>query len=310
MKLLACATSACILALPAFAGEMIASRDGKNAVIEPCPPVARLLFRATTSYTFESDFKNQGPIRNADGDAFSNEFELGYRIRLGEGWPTERCGEWNLRLGAIYSRHDFGNSGGLPIPNHLQAAAGIIALEYLVEGQPAILLETHPGVFFENDIDGDNFDSPTTIVAAHRFGPNFTVFAGATYGQFRDYPIFPAAGFIWNVCDRFSIKAVYPTAQLIYKCSEHCEAYVGGEHVYGAFRADRDPTRPARLNHAVLEYYEYRAGAGLRFGNGTLTGEIGGGWAFERGFDYHRTDRAFRTDEGAPFIKAELRAAF
>ena len=73
-----------------------------------------------SSYVFESDFKSRRD--NAKGDAYNGSVGFGYRIPLGEGWPNMTCGTWNLRLGANYTRHDFDNSGGLPLP--LRAACG------------------------------------------------------------------------------------------------------------------------------------------------------------------------------------------
>jgi hypothetical protein len=308
MKTLLSAAYVLTFAIPVFAGHMIIeSNEGRKAAIEPCPPVSRILFDIDSSYVFKSNFKGE---RQASGDAYSGSATFGYRIPLGEGWPNEQCGSWNLRIGAHYARHDFDNEGGLPIPNHIQAAAGVLALEYIVNNETAILLETHPGVYFEDEIDGRNFDAPTTLGAAYRFSDTFIGVFGVTYGAFRTYPILPGIGFKWVISDKLTLTAVFPKATLDYKLSTSCGFFVGGEYVGDAVRVDKTAGRPANLDHAVLQYSEYRAGAGFRFNTGVLSGEIGGGYAFERDFNFHRADRTFRTHEGAPYIKAELHAAF
>lgn len=313
MKLLpisALAISATILAGSAFAGQSFdASKGGKKTVIEPCPPTSRLLLDIDSSFVFESDFKSRSHP-NAKGEAYSGSVELGYRIPLGEGWPNERCGTWNLRFGARYARHDFDNSGGLPLPNHIQTLAGVIALEYVVSNETAILLETRPGVYFENDIAGRNFDSPTTLGFAFRLSDNFVGVLGASYGGFRPYPVIPGIGFKWTISDRMTLTAIFPKASLDYKFSDSCGAYLGAEYVGDSVRVDRQPGRPDKLGHAALTYSEYRAGLGVRFKLGAISGEIGGGYAFQRKFDYHRADLAWETEDGAPYIKAELHAAF
>lgn len=302
--------AAALLAGQALAGQPVHTvSDGKKSVIEPCPPTSRVLFDIDSSYVFESDFDSNSH-RDAKGDAYSGSVAFGYRIPLGNGWPNEKCGEWNLRLGAHYARHDFGNSGGLPLPNHIQTLAGVIALEYVVNDEVGIILETRPGVYFENDIAGRNFDSPTLVAFAFRLSPNFIGAVGATYGSFRTYPILPGIGFKWTINDKLTLTALFPKATLDYKFSESCGAYIGGEYVGDAVRVDKQEGRPDNLDHAVLQYSEYRAGVGVKFKLGHLSGEIGAGYAFQRTFNYHRAERAWDTDEGAPYIKAELHAAF
>jgi hypothetical protein len=298
-----------LLAAPAFAGQQVhTASDGKKSVVEPCAPASRVLFDLDSSYVFESDIESND--RDAAGDALSNTVRLGYRIPLGESWPGTECGLWHLRLGAMYERHDFGHSGGLPLPNHIQSLAGVMALEYLVNDETAIMLETRPGVYFENDIAGRNFDAPTTLGMAFRLSDNFIAVAGATYGGFRAFPVLPGLGFKWTISDQLTLTALFPKASLDYKFSESCGAYIGGEYVGNSVRVDRQPGHNGRLNHAVLNYSEWRAGAGVKFKLGSLRGEIGAGYAFQRRFNYHRADLAWETEEGAPYLKAELHAAF
>ena len=302
-------TTACALAIaaPAFAGQIMSDpKDGKKTIMEPCPPVDRFTLEIDSSYVFESDFKDR---KNDSGSAYSGNIDFGYRIPLGEGWPNVHCGTWNLRVGAHYSRHDFGNSGNVPIPNHIHALSGVVALEYLVDGKTGIIIETRPGVYFENDISSDNFDAPTFAVFAHRFTPSFTGVIGAAYGQFRKYPILPVVGFIWDINESWTVNAIYPKAQVLYKVSDSAKVYFGGEYVGDSVRVDDAKGRSSRLDNAVLSYSEYRGTVGFQYTTGNFTADLSGGWAFERKFDYHRAGRDFKT-EGAPFVELALKAAF
>jgi hypothetical protein len=38
--------------------------------------------------------------------------------------------------------------------------------------------------------------------------------------------------------------------------------------------------------------------------------EVVTGYAFQRDFDYHRAEESIKTDEGAPYVRAELRLSF
>lgn len=305
MKALLPAVCALTLQLPAFAGSPVVSADGKKAVIEPCNPADRVIFGIDGSYTAESDFKGH----DVEGDAFHSSVEFGYRIPLGAGWPDEPCGEWNLRLGVAYNRHDFSQSGSLPIPNHIQTLAGVIALEYIVNGQVGLILDTRPGFYFENELSEDTFDAPTYLVAAHRFSPTLGGFLGVAYGKFRTYPLLPVAGFVWTPNDQWTVSLVYPNAQLSYKVSEQARVYVGAEHVGDSVRVDRAEGRPGRLDHGVLSYSEYRAGVGVEMTMGAWSGELAAGWSFGRDFDYHRVEKTYNS-EGAPYVKLALSAAF
>ena len=308
MKKIAAAVCAVLAAAPAFAGTItMDGKESKKSLSEPCPPNARLLFKASSTYVFESDFERGD---DATGDAWQNQIQFGYRIPLGQAWPNEQCGEWNLRLGANYERFDFSHEGGLPLPNHLQGLAGVIALEYLVKGDVGFIIETRPGVYFENDIRSDNFDAPTFIAGTYRFNDRFVGVLGVGYSSLREYPVIPGGGFIWYVNDRWTVSALYPQPRAIYKASENSQFYVGGEYAGGSFRVDDQKGRPGELDRAVLTYSEYRAGVGYTYTAGALACEIGGGYAFKREFDYHRAEAKYETDEGAPYVKVELRAAF
>jgi hypothetical protein len=296
------------LSLPtARAGE--AMNDGKKTVVEPTTTAVPLtLFRLRSSYVFESDFDNSN---DTAGDAWSNTFEFGQRFPLDLGWPQNPDGRWFLRLGADYTRFDFDHSGTAPLPATLQSIAGVIALEYIQAGEVGILLETAPGVYFENDVNSGTFDSPTKLAAAFPLTTNFYLVAGGTYSGLRSYPFLPVIGAFWRINDRWTLRAIVPEPRLIYRATDRLALWVGGEIAGGSFRTDDDQDRDPALRKAVLTYSEYRVGAGFTYGDGDRCAvDVGAGYAFERKFDYHRADEDFQTEEGAPFVKVTLRAAF
>jgi hypothetical protein len=309
MKLLLALAAAAVLASPALAGSRTySSSDAKKSITpEECPPDSRLLFRATSSYVFESDFERGD---NASGDALQSEFDFGYRIPVELGWPNAECGQWYLRLGARYTRFDFGHEGGLPLPSTLQSAAAVVALEYLQRGEIGVLFETRPGVYFEHDINTGAFDSPTILALAIPITDNFYGIVGASGSLLRSYPVIPLVGFFWRVSPEWTVKAYLPEPRIIYSPTENLSFWVGGELTGGSFRVDDDQGRQANLRNAVVTYSEYRASAGVTWSAKNYSVEVGGGYAFQRKFDYHRAEEGFATDEGAPFVKVELRAAF
>lgn len=266
------------------------------------------LFSLRSSYVFESDFARG---TNASGDAWSNKVEFSRRFPVSLPWPSSPDGGWYLRLGAEYNRFDFSQTGNLPLPDTLQSFAGIIALEYIVRGQVGIVLQTAPGFYFENDVTSDAFDAPTKLGVSYRVNDRFFLLGGVTYSNLRSYPFLPALGFVWRVDDQWTILALVPEPRVIYRPSETLAFWAGGELAGGAFRTDNDNSRPANLRNAALSYSELRAGGGVTIGNPQrMSLELGGGYAFHRKFDYHRAEDVYNTAEGAPYVKASLRAAF
>ena len=294
----------------ASAGQMIyEGNESKKTIVEPCPPDSHWVIAMRGSFTGESDFERGD---NAKGHSGFGQFEFGHRFDFPDlGWPNVECGRWYLRTGINYQRWEFDNSGGLPIPNHLQSISAKIALEYLVRGRTAVLLETEPGVYFQNDIDLDTFDAPTKVAAAIGVTESFYLVVGASYAGMRSYPLLPIVGFSWNVTDRLTINAVPPEPRIIYAASDKLRLWAGGELAGGAFRTDaREVERKPNLNDAVVTYSEYRAGAGFTYSCGGMEFELGAGYAFQRKFDFHRAEEGYETDEGAPYVKVELKASF
>jgi Domain of unknown function (DUF6268) len=290
----------------------VAVRSGVPVVekqIAPCPPDPIVLVDFGSSYVFESDFERGD---DAKGDAWSSNFRFGYRIPFdGPDWSQRDCSQWYIRLGADYSRFDFDNSGGLPIPNTLQSISAIVAVEYLVKGRTAFLFEAFPGLYFEHDIDSDVFDVPVRAAAALKISEGLYGVIGVSYSGFRKYPFLPIAGIQWQLNDAWTLSLVPPEPRIIYSPSPEWEFWAGGELTGGAFRTDsREVERKEKLSNAVVTYSEYRAGLGFTYTTEAWRVEVGAGYAFQREFDYHRAEEGFETDEGAPYVRAELRLKF
>jgi Domain of unknown function (DUF6268) len=306
MKLLSTLASVALFGASALAGSPALSlSDSKKTVIEPAVQPPTLLFRAESSYVFESDFKRG----DAKGDAFHNDISLGYRIPLDLHWLDRAGGAWHLRLGGRYNRFEFDNSGHLPLPNTLQSVSGTIALEYIERGRVGIMLETRPGFYFEHDIDGSTFDAPTTLGFAIPIHNTLYGIVGVDASMLRDYPVLPALGFLWTPTPQWTIYACAPEPRITFQANEKLALWAGGQLTGGAFRVDSNSNRPS-LNRAVVTYSEYRAGLGLTWSSKNCGLELGGGYAFQRKFDFNRAENGYETDQGAPYLRAEVHCAF
>lgn len=293
-----------LLANFAFAGSV--GKEYKTYK-EPAPTeeVPLNLFRADSSYTFESEFDGRD---NLD-EVYSVHSSARYDRRFLLNGTYEHS--WYARFGVEYDRFDFGSTNA-PTPNHLQNISAIVAVEYLQRGETGFLFESKPGVFFQNDINAGTFDAPTVLALAYPVfgGDSFYLLGGVSLSILREHPAIPFIGALWKISPQWTLRALLPEPKLIYKPSDKLELWVGGELIGGTYKVDRRDTNPSELGGAVVTYYETRAGAGVAWQVcPTASIELAGGYAFERSFDFHRAEKKYDL-EGAPYVKLSVHTAF
>jgi len=260
------------------------------------------LFTLESGYVFESDLNHGGSFGKQD--ELQTEFEYAHRILL--------TGNLYLRVGVSYDRYDFGHTDA-PVPVHLQAAAGIIGIDYMHGDDVAAFFWLKPGIYTEEHIGISSFDMPIT---AGRIFPlmddKLYLLVGAQSSFLRGgYPVIPFAGIIWIPCDKWRLMMVPPEPRLIYSPTKNLDVWLGGEIAGGSFRTDDDPSiRPTKLSGAQVDYEDYRAGVGLNYSPcKAITVDLGAGCSIERGFKFHRAGENYRTDP-APYLKLEFKAKF
>src|SRR5256885_17130359 len=108
----------------------------------------RELFDYELNYTANSSFfDDHGKFGN--GDSLYNDFSYAHRFLI--------TGKWYFRAGVEYERFDFnGTDNGLP--DHLQTVHALLALEYVVHDHAGAGIEIDPGLFFQNDGHGNDFE--------------------------------------------------------------------------------------------------------------------------------------------------------
>src|SRR5437660_11083778 len=108
------------------------------------------LFDYEMDYTFSSNFYDvHGDFGN--GSSLYIDFSYSHRFLL--------TGKWYFRAGVEYERFDFGGTDK-GLPDHLQTAHALLAFEYVVHYPAGAGLEIDPGVYFQNDVHGNDFDIP------------------------------------------------------------------------------------------------------------------------------------------------------
>jgi hypothetical protein len=260
------------------------------------------LFKFETGYVFESDL-NHGGSFGKQGE-IQTEFEYGHRFPL--------TGNYCLHLGLSYDRYDFGSTAA-PVPNHLQAIAGVIGVDYMHGKDVGAFLQFRPGFYFQNDVGSSSFDVP--ITAGRIFvlqEDKLYLFAGA-YASFLQgsFPVLPLVGVIWIPSKNLRLMALPPEPKLIYSPTKKLDLWIGGELVGGAFRTDHnDAIQPHKLSGTQVDFADYRVGAGLTYGLGKRVSlDLGAGCSIQRQFHFSRAGETYRTDP-SPYVRVQLIATF
>jgi hypothetical protein len=260
------------------------------------------LFSWETTYTFESDFTES---KLGHGDSLYNDFSYDHRFLI--------TGKWYLRLGVEYERHDFdGTDNGLP--DHLQAAYGHVAVEYVVKDFPGAGIELDPGVYFQDNATWNAVDVPGKIFVSFPLKKDkiFAVVA-LGWGQFQDPPVAPGGGIIWRITDTLRLQAVFPKPALIYQPNDDWDFRILGELNFTGFRTDdvvSHTEHKLNLHNAVLQYSEDRVGLQVGY-SGFKPFKIiaGGGVTTERHYNFFRANQEKRTDP-APYLRVAAEVKF
>lgn len=276
-----------------------------NLELQPSPAPAdensRDLFNYETTYTFNSDFKES---KLGDGDSLYNDFSYDHRFLI--------TGKWYFRAGVEYERYDFGGSDN-GLPDHLQAASGHLALEYVVKDFPGISIELDPGVYFQNNVSSDAFDIPGKAYVTFPLKKDkiFAVVA-LGWGLYQDPPVAPGGGIIWLFSDTLRLQAVFPKPALVYTPNDDWEFRIMGELNYTSFRTDDVLTteQKLQLHNAIVQYSEDRAGVQIGY-TGIKHAKLiaGAGVTVERNYDFFRAHQSKRVDP-APYVKIGAEVKF
>jgi hypothetical protein len=259
------------------------------------------LFSYEATYTFDSDFKES---KLGHGDSLYNDFSYDHRFLI--------TGKWYFRAGVEYERHDFGGSDN-GLPDHLQAAYGHLAFEYIVKDHAGAGIEIDPGAYFQNSVTGDAFDIPWKIFVSFPLKKDkiFGVIGlgGAIY---QDPVVAPGGGIIWLFSDHLRLEGVFPKPALVYQPNNDWQFRLLGELYYQSYRTDDviTPERKLQLHNAVVQYNEDRAGVQAKYSGFKPFAIIAGaGCTIVRDFDFFRASQAKRT-EPAPYVRLSIEAKF
>src|SRR5438876_4947756 len=274
---------------------------------QPSPTPAdenhRELFDYELDYTGNSSFyDDHGKFGN--GDSLYNDFSYAHRFLI--------SGKWYFQAGIEYERFDFdGTNNGLP--DHLQTAHALLALEYVVHDHAGAGIEIDPGFFFQNDVHGNDFDIPAKAFVTFPLKKD-KIFAviGVGFALNQTPIVAPGGGIIWLFTDHLRLEGVFPKPALVYNPNDDWEFRLAGNLYYESFRTDDviTPARKLQVHNPVVQYSEDRAGLQATYSHfKPLDITLDVGCTFRRDFDFFRAEASVKTDP-APYVRLAIEAKF
>src|SRR5438094_7719087 len=274
---------------------------------QPSPTPAdenhRELFDYELDYTGNSSFfDDHGKFGN--GSSLYNDFSYAHRFLI--------TGKWYFRAGVEYESFDFdGTNNGLP--DHLQTVHALLALEYVVHDHAGAGIEIDPGLFFQNDVHGNDFDIPWKAFFSFPLKKDKIFGVLGVGGALNSNPVVaPGGGILWLFSDHLRLEGVFPKPALVYNPNDDWEFRIAGNLYYESFRTDNVYTPAAKLvvHDPVVQYSEDRAGLQATYSHfKPLDITLDVGCMIRRDFDFFRAEAAVKTDP-APYVRFAVEAKF
>jgi hypothetical protein len=221
-----------------------------------------------------------------------------------------------LRLGVEWQRYSFSPAARDPVPDSVQGLDLAIGAD--IQVTPALLLRigAHPGIYSDfQGVSWQDFNVPFEIVGTYFVSSDLLFIGGVYVDVDSDFPVFPVIGVHWKVSDKWVIEGIAPRPQLQYLLSDTVTLFAGADVREATFRMNnqfgQERDMP-KLDDAILNYWEIRAGAGVTVKiSKSLNLDFEGGCTPYRRFEYPRADGfKVKSEDLTPYLRIGLSAKF
>lgn len=293
-----------------LAGEMTSEEAGD--VLDETPfQASNISYELETgaSHVFGGDTEYSGDSAEVSGWAFDLQYvaivpmgSAAY-FRAGLGWDSY----WFMGAG-----------GDLPVPPSLQELNLVLGADVSLSDRWLMRIEVMPGVYSDFvDVGWEDFNAPMNMGFTYLVNDRLQWAFGFQMNFMSDWPVVGGAGVRWQVSDYWTLNLMMPRPRIEYAAADGLTLYAGCEFRGGSFRVAEDfgeGMDREELNGALIDYREYRTGAGLSWvahrGDGLeLSVDVQGGVAFGREFEFHRTSVDLDSDP-APYASIGAKAKF
>lgn len=260
-------------------------------------------YQAEFSHSFDSQL-NRG--ETSLGDFNASLFSLDYSAFK----RTSDTYTWGLGAGWDYGHFDA--PAGVPETGHGVFAR--LSNRWAFADKWSVRTDIRPGIYSDfEDIGGDDFNVPFTVILAYEYSPTLTLVAGLNVNYQGDVPLIGGPGVIWRFAEGWTLNAVLPKPQVSYKPNDQWTFFAGGELKGMTFRVAEDyGTRigEARLDNDRLTYREIRVGIGARHRFHRLFSlTVEAGYAIDRRFRFDEGEVLLNGD-GSPYVQISINGQY
>jgi hypothetical protein len=221
-----------------------------------------------------------------------------------------------LRLGVEWQRYAFNPEARAPVPDSLQGLDLAIGADLQVA--PALLLriEAHPGIYSDfANVSWQDINAPFEIAGTYFVSSDLLFIGGVYVDVHSDTPAFPVVGIRWKLSNKWLIDGVAPRPQIQYRLTDNATLFAGADLREATFRVGDQFGRTRgipKLNDAILDYFEIRAGAGVTWKlSQNVDLDLEGGCTPYRRFEYPRADGyKVKSEDLVPYLRVGLSAKF
>ena len=216
--------------------------------------------------------------------------------------------------GMEYQHMGFNAAPENLIPDRVDSLVADVGMDFRWSRKDLLHIEGRPGLYTDFEGGGWNdINCPLDIGYTRVVSNTFQWVAGFSLNTWRRSRYLGAAGFRWQINDRWKIKAYLPTPDVEYMVLPNLTVLLGGDIRGDSYRVGphfgSDRGAPA-LNNALMDYQEIRVGPGLSW-NIFPTVEVNmmAGYMVGRQFNYYNGGPTLN-GSGSPFVNVSLHALF
>jgi hypothetical protein len=265
------------------------------------------------AYDLDVESSYVGAVSTSFGNGQEGDVSSGY-LDVAQTFTGRKWLAILWHAGFEWEHFNFSAPNSIPVPDSLNGVSTPIALDFRWSEHHLMRFQIAPGFYSEGgEFDGETFNVPGAI--AYSWIPNrrFQLGVGVSYNSLRSSHLLGGGGFRWQISDRWKLKFLLPRPQIEYKAAPALHLWAGTDFRGDTFRlndhfgTDHGDTR---LNRAVIDYQEIRAGTGFSWNIKPLlelNGEVG--YMLDRQFNYH-TSQVRSSSGKVPYISINLRYLF
>ena len=220
-----------------------------------------------------------------------------------------------LRVGFDWQRFSFALPNRAPLPNTLQSLSAVVGFDMQLFESWLVRIEAEPGFYSgSGDFSARDFNVPFVIGGSYIASADLQWIVGVSVDVNRAIPVFPAVGVRWKFADRWVLNGVMPRPRLEYAWSKELTLFGGADLRGSTFRVSRDfgdSHSDARLNRAVVDLTEIRAGVGASWKiSPSFQADLETGVVAYRDFDFHRAATNYESKGAAAYGQLVIGAKF